>query len=267
VARAVHALSGRPGPLVSVNCGALSGTLLDSQLFGHRKGAFTGATRDEPGFVRTSDGGTLFLDEIGDLPAPAQAALLRVLQEREVVPVGSTRSLKVDLRVVAATHRMVDRLAARGDFRSDLYARLSGHVHYLTPLRERREDLGLIIGDILRRIAPSGGEGLKLAAAAGRALALHEWPLNVRELEQGLSRALMLAHDGTLRAHHIVQSPEHPVEVVDDKIDEEDREATLRKLLERHRGNVSEVARAMSKARMQIQRWMRRYGIDAASFR
>src|SRR5262249_24796529 len=129
LARAVHTLSGRSGAFVAVNCGGLSASLIESQLFGHVKGSFTGAGRDEPGLVRAADRGTLFLDEIGDLPLAAQAALLRVLQEREVVPVGGARPVAVDLRVVAATHRPLEKMAAKGDFRADLLARLSGYRH------------------------------------------------------------------------------------------------------------------------------------------
>jgi transcriptional regulator with PAS, ATPase and Fis domain len=272
IARGIHALSQRPGPLVPVNCGALSPSLLDSQLFGHVRGSFTGALRDEPGFVRSSDGGTLFLDEIGDLPLPAQAALLRVLQEREVVPVGGTRAVKLDLRIIAATHRQLDLLSARGDFRADLYARLSGHIHYLTPLRERREDLGVIVADLLRRLAPAEGAGLRLSADAGRELVMAEWPLNVRQLEQSLVRAIALAEDGLIQQRHLIAvSPrvasgverEPPPREVDDQA----RGDELRALLVHHQGNVSEVARVMGCSRMQIHRWMQRYGLDPAAYR
>ena len=287
LARGIHDASGRPGPFVAVNCGALSGTLLDSQLFGHSKGSFTGATRDEPGFVRASDTGTLFLDEIGDLPAAGQAALLRVLQEREVVPVGATRPVKVDLRIVTATHRQIDLLSARGDFRADLYSRLSGHVHFLTPLRERREDIGLIVADLLQRAgAPST---TRLSAEAGRELVANEWPLNVRQLEQALARATTLAHDHVLNARHLfVTSPRTqaepaapaapaPVRAAPERptpepakrvrVDNGERERMLRELLEKHRGNVSEIARVMGVSRVQVHRWLARFGLDIESFR
>jgi len=154
VARAVHQLSGRPGELIAVNCGALPATLLESELFGYRKGAFSNAVEDRPGLVRAADRGTLFLDEIGDLPQSSQAALLRVLQECEVTPLGGTRPVKVDLRVICATHRDLEARVALGQFRADLYARLSGHTFSIPPLRERREDLGLLTAALLRRIAP-----------------------------------------------------------------------------------------------------------------
>src|SRR6185437_8522922 len=128
---------------VAVNCGGLSPQLVEGLLFGHVKGSFSGALRDEPGFVRASDGGTLFLDEIGDLPAPSQAALLRVLETREVVPVGSTKAVSVELRVVSATLKSADSL------RPDLRARLAGFTHHLLPLRERIEDLGVVLAELL----------------------------------------------------------------------------------------------------------------------
>jgi transcriptional regulator with PAS, ATPase and Fis domain len=270
LARAIHQLSSRPGPLVAVNCGALSGSLLDSQLFGHVRGAFTGSLRDELGLVRASDGGTLFLDEIGDLPGPAQAALLRVLQEREVVPVGATRPVAVDLRVIAATHRQLDLLSARGEFRADLYARLSAHVHYLTPLRDRREDLGLILADLL-----PPGSSLRLSADACRALVTNDWPLNIRQLEQSLTRATTLAEQGVIHARHLVPpsprtaTPERPGERAAETrgADDRGREAELITLLTQHRGNVSEIARSMGCSRMQVHRWMQRYGLSADTFR
>src|SRR5207248_905563 len=149
VAQALHQLSGRPGPFVAVNCGALPETLVETELFGYRKGAFSGAVEDRPGLVRSSDKGTLLLDEIGSLPLPAQAALLRVLQEEEVVPVGATRPLRVNLRVVAATHEDLGVLASQELFRADLLARLSGFTLDLPPVRERREDVGLFLTSLL----------------------------------------------------------------------------------------------------------------------
>ena len=151
LAKGVHKLSGRPGPFVAVNCGAIPANLVESHLFGHTKGAFSGALRDEPGHVRAANFGTLLLDEIGDLPASAQAALLRVLQEGEVVPVGSTAPMKVDVRVIGATHKSLEELVAAGTFRQDLYARLAGYVFPVPPLRERKVDLGLLVATLAER--------------------------------------------------------------------------------------------------------------------
>ena len=271
LAHAIHTLSERSGPFVAVNCGALASSLLESQLFGHLKGAFTGASRDEPGYVRAAHGGTLFLDEIGDLPGSAQASLLRVLQEREVVPLGSTRPIKVDLRVVSATHRSLDEMVARGEFRSDLLARLSGYRHQLVPLRERPEDLGLLVGDLLRRPEVGGGRALRLNPATGRRLLEHGWPLNIRELQQCLAVSAALAREGTLELKHLPAgvreaSPIEPV-ICKQSEDPEALRRTLIRLLAEHYGNVTNVARDLGKARMQVHRWMQRFGIDPGAFR
>jgi DNA-binding NtrC family response regulator len=275
VARAVHARSGRAGELVAVNCGAIPEALVESQLFGHTKGAFSGAVKDEPGFVRASDGGTLFLDEVGDLPPPSQAALLRVLQEGQVVPVGTTRPVEVDLRVIAATHQPLEALAARGAFRTDLLARLDGYSFTLAPLRERREDFGVIVGDLLRDVAPETANELRLSPDVGRALVLYEWPLNVRELRHGLARAAALAKGQPVleRAHlpaavtkmlddAATMSGSAPPATHEDRLKEQ-----LERLLLEHEGNVAEVARVMGKARMQVHRWMKRLEIDPERYR
>jgi len=206
LARALHRLSGRRGELIAVNCGALPATLLESELFGYRKGSFSNAIEDRIGLVRAADMGTLFLDEIGDLPQASQTVLLRVLQEREVTPLGGTRPIKVDLRVICATHHDLDTHVALGRFRADLYARLSGHRFVIPPLRERREDLGLLTAALLRRIAPSSGSpghDVRFEPAAARALCRYSWPLNVRELETCLVSALVLARGGAIGVEHL----------------------------------------------------------------
>jgi transcriptional regulator with GAF, ATPase, and Fis domain len=265
LARAAHDLSGRTGPLVAVNCGAIAESLQQGQLFGHVRGAFSGAVRDEIGLVRASDKGTLFLDEIGDLPPSSQSALLRVLQEREVQPIGATRPIKVDLRVLAATHRPLARLADAGQFRSDLYARLNGYTHAVTPLRDRLGDLPLLLAAILPRAAPGGGTGTTFAPSAVRAMLRYGWPRNVRELHQALSRATVVAQGGRIHESHLppeIVSGTRPAAATvigdDDRADEALRRQLIA-LFEQHRGNVSEVARSMGKARMQIHRWMKRF--------
>jgi transcriptional regulator with AAA-type ATPase domain len=276
LARWIHATSRRWGEFVAVNCGAIPVGLVEGQLFGHVRGSFSGALRDELGLVRAADGGTLFLDEIADLPEAAQVALLRVLQEREVLPVGATRPLKVNVRVLAATHKPLEELAASGDFRADLFARLAGFVTKLPPLRERRDDVGILIASLLRRLAGSRAPGVTLAREAGRMLLEHEWPNNVRELEQCLAAALTLARDGRIDPSHFPSSiaearVPRPSETPPacDGLSERDRSLRLDLLSElaRHRGNVSNVARAMGKERMQIHRWCRRFGIDPAVYR
>jgi transcriptional regulator with GAF, ATPase, and Fis domain len=270
MARAVHQLSGRPGELVAVNCGALPATLLESELFGYRKGAFSNAIEDRPGLVRAADRGTLFLDEIGDLPPPSQAALLRVLQEREVTPIGGTRPVKVDLRVICATHRDLEAQVALGQFRADLYARLAGYTFSIPPLRERREDLGLLTAALLRRIAP--GHDVRFEPDAARALCRYDWPLNVRELEQCLSSAVVLARGAAIAAEHLPVAAAAPVApgagaVKAAEVRRVDRREQLVAALRAHHGNVSAVARALGKARSQVQRWLRDYQLDPTHYR
>lgn len=272
-AHAVHALGKRTGELVAVNCGAIPEHLVESELFGFRRGAFSGATEDRPGLLRAADRGTLFLDEIGDLPLAAQASLLRALQEREVVPVGGTKPIAVDLRIVVATHRDLEARAANGEFRSDLLARLSGFVLRLPPLRERIEDLGTLIGLLLARTAPTLADQIAVRPAAARLLFRYGWPLNIRELATTLARATALAQDGVLEAEHLpdaIREPTRrdatraqPVLDADDAL----RADELRLRLVEHNGNVSAVARAMGTRRMQIHRWAKRFAIDLDAFK
>jgi len=200
VARALHEASPRRAmPLVTVNCGALGEELLLSELFGHEKGAFTGAIRERKGRFEVADGGTLFLDEIGDISPRAQVALLRVLQERTFERVGGSRTLKVDVRVVCATNRDLEDLKARGLFREDLYYRLRGATLSLPPLRDRIEDLPLLCAHVLHRLAGEHGvPELRLSAPALEVLARYRWPGNVRELWNVLESAAMLARGETL---------------------------------------------------------------------
>jgi DNA-binding NtrC family response regulator len=273
MARAIHGLSRRAGAFVAVNCGALPETLLESQLFGHVKGAFSGALRDAPGFVRSADRGTLFLDEIGDLSLRSQAALLRVLQEREVVPVGATRPIKVDIRVLAATHRPLDILAARGEFRHDLFARIAGLRVMLPPLRERPCDLGLLVADVLGAAVPDRAGALSFSAAAGRALVRYDWPLNIRELGQALALSAALAADGVIDVAHFpptiaaAKGEAHHDDTAPLSTGDARLRAELLAHLEVAQGNISEVARAMGKARTQIHRWVKRFGIEIGAYR
>ena len=302
LARAVHRLSGRPGELIAVNCGALPAALLESELFGYRKGAFSNAVEDRPGLVRAADRGTLFLDEIGDLPPSSQAALLRVLQEREVTPLGGTRPVKVDLRVVCATHRDLQAQVALGQFRADLYARLSGHTFSIPPLRERREDLGLLTAALLRRIAPD--QDVRFEPEAVRTFCRYAWPLNVRELEKCLASAVVLARDSAIGVQHlsitigasiadgapaaigapeITGASEADADADADADAETDaaadtdtdppafrnveRREQLVAALQAHHGNISAVARALGKARSQVQRWLHDYDLDPKQYR
>ena len=271
VARALHRMAARPGPFVAINCGAIPANLVESELFGAKRGAFSGATEDRVGLVRSADGGTLFLDEIGELPQAAQVALLRVLQEREVMPIGGTRPVKVDIRIVAATHQPLDRLVDAGAFRSDLFARLTGFNVRLPPLRDRREDLGLIVAGLIRRIAPHP-EGVRLARLAARALFTYAFPRNIRELEKALGLALAIAaRDGDGCLIELTDLPEElraPTPTsAPAPTEDELRKAQLVALLVEHHGRIADVARAMGKARMQIHRWLQRYEIDIETYR
>jgi transcriptional regulator with PAS, ATPase and Fis domain len=273
LARAIHQLSKRPGPFVAVNCGAIPQNLVESHLFGHVKGSFSGATRDEPGLVRAAHGGTLLLDEIGDLPSGSQAALLRVLQEGEVLPVGSAQPVKVDVRIVSATHQPLDALVEKGVFRRDLYARLAGYTFAVPPLRDRMVDLGLLVAAVMKTVHSPAKSGLRLHREAVRAMARYAWPMNVRELEQCLRASGVLAEDGIVTPRELPAAiadalTEGAIEAEEGATpDDDDLRRELLMRLADARGNVSEVARAMGKARQQIQRWLRRLDIDSESFR
>ncbi|HEY0481743.1 MAG TPA: sigma 54-interacting transcriptional regulator, partial [Kofleriaceae bacterium] len=205
IARAVHDVSGRRGAFVPVNCGALPRNLIESELFGHRRGAFSGANEERDGLVRRAHQGTLFLDEIAELPEESQVALLRVLQEGEVRPVGASEAVKVDVRVIAATHQDLVKRIADGRFRQDLYARLSGFEVTLPPLRDRREDMGCLISTLLPRLAPNA-ERITLHRTSARLMLRYGWPLNIRELEQALRAAVALAEDGEIRPEHLSEA-------------------------------------------------------------
>jgi len=266
-ARAIHARSKRPGAFIAVNCGALTETIAASELFGHRKGAFSGATDDRPGLIRAADKGTLFLDEIGDLPLPLQTILLRVLQEHEVTPVGAVQPIPIDIQLVAASHRDLGALVRQELFRHDLYARLAGFSAKIPPLRERREDLGLLAAALLRR-APFGAT-TTLTPNAARALVNHDWPLNVRELETCLTVASTLANGGTIHRRHLPElvRGDTAAAETDARSEHPRRKTELLALLREHQGNIASIARATGWNRVQIHRWLKKFDLDPAPFR
>ena len=194
IARFIHNLSEREtGPFVSVNCGALPENLLESELFGHVKGSFTGAVRDKDGLLVAARGGTFLLDEVAEMSPALQVKLLRAIQEREVVPVGATQPIEIDVRIIAATNRDLEQEIRRGAFRSDLYYRLNVITLHLPPLRERRDDIPILADYFLARYAASStGRSLRLSEDARAALQGYDWPGNVRELENALERAAIL---------------------------------------------------------------------------
>lgn len=205
VAGYIHQLSSRAdGPFLSINCGALPESLLESELFGHVKGSFTGAVRDKQGLFAAARGGTFFLDEVGEMPASLQVKLLRVLQEREVIPVGATEAIPVDVRIIAATNRDLEEEMRRGNFRSDLFYRLNVIALMLPPLRERRDDLLLLLEGFLQTLATeANGEIKALSQEAMDAVMVYEWPGNVRELENALEHAAVLCRGSLIEPQHL----------------------------------------------------------------
>jgi DNA-binding NtrC family response regulator len=289
VARSIHEKSGRKGSFVPVNCAAIPENLAESQLFGHRAGAFTGAAKDHTGFFREADGGTLFLDEVGELPLLLQPKLLRVLDEKEVFAVGSTTGVPVDVRVVAATNREITREVDRGQFRGDLFARLAEITISLPPLRARREDVLLLLESAL----PGLRDGkVALSPQLVSALLLHGWPFNVRELMKIATELEVKAQGRKIldvdllegralgprpnevtipRVVNPLQSSpvtQVPLELPKKKVEEPaPTKDVLLEMLDRYKGKVSEVARATGRSRTQVYRWLEQHGIDLEKYR
>jgi transcriptional regulator with GAF, ATPase, and Fis domain len=260
LARALHKLSGRVGPYVAINCGSIPRELIQSELFGNVKGAFSGATGNT-GYVRDAHQGTLLLDEIVAAPPEVQVALLRVLQEKVVVPVGSTRPHPVDLRFVAAAQRPLAEAVAAGGFRKDLQGRLEAFVFELPPLRDRIEDLGILVASCLLAAGVTEKDTPRLTPEAALRLLKYDWPMNVRELAQVVDRAWAWAKGGLIDESELpkLKAPAaaEPVSLKDQLI------ANLRTT----RGNVAETARRMGRARPLVHRWIKRFGIDPDTFR
>jgi len=271
LARAIHRASPRHAkPFVAINCGAIPPELLESELFGHLKGAFTGASRDHPGLFQSAEGGTVFLDEIGDMPAQLQVKLLRVLQEGEVRPVGSTETRAVDVRILSATHRNLEEAIASGEFREDLYYRLNVVTLTLPPLRERREDIPLLAQHFLtaltekyrRRIHGFAPDALDMLVAA-------DWPGNIRQLHNVLEQCCALCTTPTIPATLVARAlRDKPAEIQPlaeaRAAFERDYLITLLKLT---RGQVSEVARLAGRNRTEVYRLLQRHGLTPALFK
>jgi DNA-binding NtrC family response regulator len=298
-ARQLHDWSGRRGPFQAINCAAIPSTLIEGELFGHRRGAFSGADRDRAGLIRAAHGGTLLLDEVGDMPLEAQAKLLRVLQSREVLPLGATQPEQVDVRVVCATHRDLARMQRAERFRKDLFARINEVAITLPPLRERKEDIFALCHAMAARCGrPEVRPTLRFMAAVLH----HDFPYNVRELEAMIKRWAAVSRGPELDLDHVTDAirsrmrdygvradapaaqparppvedarrapaepappplpaPEPPAPGVAPS------EAELREILASHRGNVKAIARLLGKDRVQIHRWMKRYGINVDDYR
>jgi DNA-binding NtrC family response regulator len=289
VARALHERGTRRARrFVALNCGAIPESLIDSELFGHTKGAFTGATTDRPGVFVEADGGTLFLDEIGDMPLGVQARLLRVLQEGEVRPVGGSGMRKIDVRVVAATHVDLSAAVEQGKFRQDLFYRLNVVVLGVPPLRERLDDLPLLAAHFLRK--HGGASPPSLAPDALEVMAAYAWPGNVRELENALMHAIALHHGDVIGAESLplgiagTRKPtpnsgvaRTPILEPDDELlplTEAKRRASsnyekayLVRVMERAKGSVSEAARLSGLDRTNFRRLLQRHGLDPTTFK
>jgi two-component system response regulator HydG len=271
LARFLHGLSARSeGPFFSINCGALPESLLESELFGHVKGSFTGAVKDKVGLLVAAEGGTFFLDEIGEMSPATQVKLLRALQEREVIPVGATEAVPVDVRIIAATNKDLEDEIRRGAFRSDLYYRVNVIALHLPPLRDRKDDIALLAGFFLSR------EGAKhpelpepsLAGESLETLMKYDWPGNVRELENALERALVVAGGAEIKPEHL---PERVVEAptprfVDDPLPpnpsmEVIERAYIEWVLQAEGGNKSKAAEVLGIDPSTLYRKLNRYGL------
>jgi DNA-binding NtrC family response regulator len=260
-ARAVHAASGRrAGPFVAVHCGALPAELLESELFGHVKGAFTSAERARSGRFVAAHGGTIFLDELGTAPLPVQVKLLRVLQHRVVCPVGSEVETPIDVRVIAATNADLEAEIAAGRFRQDLYYRLATFVVRMPPLRERPDDIPLLTSSILKRLAERFGRRAVLAPAALARLVSHAWPGNVRELEHLLEQAMVLSSGGVIRADQLplITTPQASHFQTLEELEVEQ----IRRALVASKGNKRQAARLLGIPRASLYRKLERFGIE-----
>lgn len=273
LARAIHFASPRAkGPLVAVNMAALPETLIESELFGHERGAFTGADREHRGRFELADGGTLFLDEIGDLPKATQARLLRVLQEQAFERLGGTRSIRVDVRVLAATNRDLEAMVKQGEFREDLYYRLNVVAIELPPLRARREDIPLLVDQFLRRFAAESRSAVtSVSREAMDLLVKYDYPGNVRELENIVHRAVVLARGSTVATSdlpiHVAQLRSEgqpaPSGFVD-RVAEYER-ALIIEALERAGGVQTRAARELGMSERHLRYKLRKYGLPQSS--
>ena len=276
VARAIHKKSSRlKGPLVQVNCAAIPDTLIESELFGHERGAFTGALHQRRGRFEEAHGGTIFLDEVGDLSAAAQMKLLRVLQEKQFQPLGSSRVVRVDVRIIAATNRVLEQDLATGRFRADLFYRLNVFPIYLPPLRDRGSDIILLADHFVLKYSQEMGRAVrKISPAVSDILLAYHWPGNVRELENCMERAVLLATGDTIETVHLPPSLQALTRNDERKgqgklntvVEAQERELILGALRETD-GNQTRAAKLLGTTKRIIQYRIRKLGIDARQFR
>jgi len=273
LAKAIHLHSARArGPFITVNCGAIPEALLESELFGHRRGSFTGAVADKMGKFEAAHKGTIFLDEVGELPLNLQVKLLRVLQEREIDKLGETRAIRVDVRVIAATNRDVEKMVADGTFRDDLYYRLAVVSLKLPPLRERTDDIPFLVEHLLAKHCERAGRTRpQVDRAVYSAFSAYAWPGNVRELENVLERALVLDTDGQLGTDDLpdrLRSQQTPIgrlrmELPDEGVSLEEVERELiRAALEKHNWNQTRAAAYLDITRSTLIYRMQKFGLE-----
>ena len=282
VARAVHDASPRRGhPFVAVNCAALPESLLESELFGHEKGAFTGAVGQRKGRFELAHGGTIFLDEIGEIPPSMQAKMLRVLQERRFERVGGTQTVEADVRVIAATNRDLLKLSKEGKFREDLYYRLNVVKIDLPPLRERPEDIPLLAAHFAQKFSSPGSSPKTISPEAMELLLQHRWPGNIRELENAIERATVTSRDDMIRPENLPGEilkparprPHLPVDLsrpLTDQLAELTaafEERYLRRALKRTKGHIGRTARLTGLSRRTITDKIALYQIDKTEFK
>lgn len=270
VARAIHALSPRRyNPMVVIHCGALTESLLESELFGHERGAFTGAQARKKGKFEVADGGTVFLDEISDISLRVQTDLLRVLQEKEIVRVGDTMPVKVDFRAIAATNKSLEKLVEERLFRPDLYYRLNVFSIHIPALRERKEDIPLLVAHFLEKFARQMNRPLqRLAPETLDLLMRYDWPGNVRELENSIERALLMRREGDLRPEDFPFQlhPTGPVIATGQRLEDVEK-AHIERVLTETRWNLSKAARILDIDRTTLYNKIRKYGLRESAGR
>ena len=271
VARTIHAKGALASkPFLAINCGALSETLLESQLFGHRKGAFTGAIEDHDGVFQAADGGTLFLDEISEIPLPLQVKFLRAIQEKEVTPLGSTRPVRVDVRIIAATNRDLEQAVRSGTFRTDLFYRLNVVPIHLPPLRERRQDIPLLVEHFVQEFGRAYGvEPKRVTAVALERLVSYAWPGNIRELQNAIERAFALSGEPEITPRNLppalLQRDSEPsgAGTAEPLPLEELEKRSIVAALERSAGNKNEASRLLGIDRQRLYRKLEKYGFNS----
>ncbi len=268
VARAIHYSGSRAAsPFVPVNCGGIPETLLESELFGHVKGAFTGAVDSRAGFFQTADGGTIFLDEVGEMSATMQVKLLRVLQDRQVYMVGSTKPREVDLRIIAATHRELMPMVRRGAFREDLYYRLNVLPIELPPLRQRGEDITLLVRHFMERYCREvGRDGLTLSPDAHDALVAYPWPGNVREVENLIQRLVVMCEGNTIEVADLPSHMRFSIGAAgrNDRTLAQVEAEHIQQILQQNHGNKSRAAKTLGIDRKTLREKLKTYGISDA---